>query len=125
VEAVCTNRAGAVGRSTKGMYPVDSTPPALTVSSPVNGKYFPPAELTNNAFPVCAQTADKDATSDTVKTLSVAVGNGSPDPNTGSVALPAVNTDGCINVVCASSAPFDLTVTLRDAAGNSTVKTIS
>jgi len=75
VEALCTNKAGAVGHSTKGTYPVDSTPPTLTISSPTNGKYFGPGDLagtTTKTFAVCAQTADKDATSDTAKNLSVA-----------------------------------------------------
>ena len=125
IEALCTNKAGAVGRSTKGMYPVDSTPPALTISSPPDGKFFAPGDLTNGAFQVCARTADKDATSDTAKNLSVAVGTGSPDPNSGYAAITATDTDTCVSVACTSSTPVNLTVTLKDAAGNSTVKTLS
>jgi hypothetical protein len=128
IEAECTNKAGTIGRSAKGMYPVDSTPPALTISSPANGKFFGPTELTNGAFQVCAKTSDKDATNlpaalgdAAVKNLSVAVGTGSPS----SIAVTATDTDTCVSVPCTSSTPIDLTVALRDAAGNPTTKTIT
>jgi len=131
IEADCTNKAGVVGASAKGMYPVDSTPPTLTISSPANGTYFGPNDLKNNSFQVCAQTPDKDATAlpaalgAAVNNLSVAVGTGSPDPTNGYAAVTATATDTCLNVACTSSTPVDLTVTLKDAAGNATVKTIS
>jgi hypothetical protein len=124
VEARCTNKAGAVGVFSM-TYSVDSTPPVLTVSSPMDGKFFGPTELTNGSFQVCARTADKDATSDTAKNLSVAVGTGSPDPNSGYAVVPAVNTDACVSVACTSATPVDLKVTLKDSAGNPTTKTIS
>src|SRR5581483_1194197 len=54
VEADCTNKAGVVGQSTQAMYPVDSTPPTLTISAPPNNKFFGPADLVNGAFQVCA-----------------------------------------------------------------------
>ena len=60
-----------------------------------------------------------------MKNLSVAVGTGSPDPTNGYAAVTATGTDTCVNVTCTSSTPIDLTVTLKDAAGNPTVKTIS
>ncbi len=120
-----------LGQSTQAMYPVDSTAPALTISSPPNNKFFGPDDLMNGAFQVCAQTPDKDATAlpatlgAAVKNLSVAVGTGSPDSTNGYVAVTATNTDTCVNVACTSSTPVDLTVTLKDAAGNATTKTIS
>jgi hypothetical protein len=131
VQAVCTNKAGAVGRSTSGMYPVDSTAPVLTISSPANGHYFAPGEIPNGTFPVCAQTPDKDATAlpaalgAAAKNLSVAVGTAAPDATNGYVAVTATGTDACVNVTCTSSTPIDLNVTLKDAAGNSTTKTIT
>jgi hypothetical protein len=133
VEASCTNKLNVVGHSTKGTYVVDSTPPALTISSPADGKFFGPNDplLVNGAFPVCAKTSDKDATNlptslgAAAKNLSVAVGTGSPDATNGFVAVTAVDTDTCVNVACTSSTPINLTVTLKDAAGNATVKTIS
>ena len=131
VEADCTNKAGVLGQSSQAIYPVDSTPPALTISSPPNNKFFGPADLTNGAFQVCAQTPDKDATAlpatlgAAAKNLSVAVGTSSPDSTNGFVAVTATNTDTCVNVACTSSTPVDLTVTLNDAAGNATTKTIS
>ncbi len=131
VEADCTNKAGVTGQSALATYPVDSTSPTLTISSPANNKFFGPANLTNGAFQVCAQTPDKDATAlpaalgAAVKNLSVAVGTGSPDSTNGYVAVTATNTDTCVNVACTSSTPVDLTVTLKDAAGNATTKTIS
>ena len=133
VQAVCTNRAGSVGRSTPGMYPVDSTAPALTISSPANGHFFAPGELdpVTHTFPVCAQTPDKDATAlpaalgAATKNLSAAIGTAAPDATNGYVAVLATGTDSCINVPCTSSTPIDLTVTLKDAAGNATTKIIT
>ena len=132
VEADCTNKAGVLGQSTLAMYPVDTTAPTLTISSPANNKFFGPTELMNGAFQVCAQTPDKDATglpatlgAMAVKNLSVAVGSSSPDSTNGYVAVTATNTDTCVNVTCTSSTPVDLTVKLSDAAGNVTTKVIS
>lgn len=131
VEAICTNKAGAIGLSTNAMYPVDSTAPDLTVSSPMDGQFFGPADLTNGAFKVCAQTTSADAVNLPATlgagalNLSVAVGTASPDPMMGSVAVTAVATDACVSVACPSTAPVNLTVTLHDGAGNATSKTIS
>jgi hypothetical protein len=131
VEATCTSKANLVGHSTKGTYPVDSTAPALTIVSPADGKFFGPTELTAGAFKVCAKTADADAAGlpaalgDAVKNLSVAIGTASPDATNGFAAVTAINTDTCVNVACTSSTPVNLTVTLKDKAGNPTVKTIS
>ena len=126
IVAKCTDKKGAIGQSASGSYPVDATAPSLTVTSPMSNKYFGPGDLSaNKTFAVCAQTSDKDATSDTAKNLSVAIGTGSPDPITGYVAVTAQNTDACVNIACTSSMPFDLTATLRDGAGNTTVKTIN
>ena len=132
VEADCTSKSGVVGQSTQAMYSVDTTAPTLTISAPPNNKFFGPNDLVNGAFQVCAQTPDKDATAlpatlgaMAVKNLSVAVGTGSPDSTNGYVAVTATNTDTCVNVACTSSTPVDLTVTLKDAAGNPTTKTIT
>lgn len=131
VTATCTAKSGMVGHSAATTFPVDSTPPALTISSPTAGQFFGPGDLVNGAFKVCAQTSSPDAVAlpatlgAAAKNLSVAVGTASPDAQTGFAAVTAVGTDACVNVACPSNSPVDLTVTLKDAAGNPTVKTIS
>ena len=120
-----------LGQSVKGTYPVDSTAPTLTISSPANGHFFAPGELNNGAFQVCAQTPDKDATvmmdaqGNIAKNLSVAIGTSAPDMTNGYASVTATGTDTCISVACTSATPIDLTVTLKDRAGNPTVKTVS
>jgi hypothetical protein len=43
----------------------------------------------------------------------------------GCVPMVATGTDACVNVPCVSAAPFAISVTLTDAAGNPETKTIS
>jgi hypothetical protein len=131
VTATCTNKAGVIGHSAATPFKVDSTPPTLTVSSPADGQFIGPAQLVAGAFKVCAQTTSADAVGLPVTlgaaalNLSVAVGTASPVADTGFVAVAAVGTDACVNVPCPSNSPVDLTVTLKDGAGNATTKTVS
>ncbi|HEY4186783.1 MAG TPA: FG-GAP-like repeat-containing protein [Polyangia bacterium] len=131
VVATCTNAAGVAGHSAATPFKVDSMAPDLTVSSPVAGQFIGPADLVAGAFKVCAQTTATDAVAlpstlgAAALNLSVAVGTASPDTDTGFVAVTAVATDACVNVLCPSNSPVDLTVTLKDGAGNSTTKVVS
>ncbi len=56
VVATCTNRNGITTTSTTATFPVDTTAPDLTVSSPTDGQFFGPNQLANGAFQVCGQT---------------------------------------------------------------------
>jgi hypothetical protein len=52
IQARCVDGDGVVGRSAKGMYPVDTTPPELTISKPASGDFIGPAGMTAGTFPV-------------------------------------------------------------------------
>jgi len=131
ITATCTAKSGAVGHSAATAFKVDSTAPVLTISSPADNTFIGPSQLVNGAFQVCAQTSSTDAVAlpatlgAAAKNLSVAIGTSSPDPDTGFVAVTAAATDACVSVTCPSNSPVDLTVTLKDGAGNATVKTIT
>ena len=119
VQARCVDGNGVVGRSGKGTYPVDTLAPDLTVSKPASGAFIGPAGLTNGAFPVCGKTTATDAVG-----LSATLGTRQANfcvSTTGSpTCLPAtaVGVDTCVNVPCPGDAPFSITVTISDAAGN-------
>lgn len=129
VRAFCKNAAGAEGSSTSpAPYPVDTTGPDLTISSPSNDAFMGPGMLTNGAFKVCAKTTSADAVGlgaalgAAAKNLCVSVGSSAcANP----VAVAAVGTDTCVDIACPGSAPFDINVTLTDGAGNPTKKTIT
>lgn len=131
ITAACTAKSGAIGHSAGTAFKVDSTAPTLTVSSPADNTFIGPTQLVNGAFQVCAQTTSTDAVGlsatlgAAAKNLSVAIGTSSPDPDSGFVTVAAVGTDACVAITCPSNSPVDLTVTLKDGAGNSTVKTIT
>jgi hypothetical protein len=126
IQARCVDGNGVVGRSVKGMYPVDTTPPQLTISKPASGDFIGPSDVTAGTFLVCGRTTSDDAVS-----LDAALGSrvsnycvtivGAP----GCVPMMATGTDACVNVPCLTLAPFDITVALTDAAGNPQTKTIS
>jgi hypothetical protein len=126
VVATCTNRNGVSATSASQSFPVDYTPPDLTVSSPTDGEFFGPAQLSNGAFQVCGQTTSTDAAN-----LPSSLGPGknnfcvSLGASTSCTPVLAVSTPTCIGVTCPGGAPFNLTVTLSDGAGNPTSKTIS
>ena len=80
-------------------------------------------------FNVCGRTTSTDAAG-----LPASLGAGGQQPVrraaaappscVGTVAVAAINTDACVPVTCPGGAPFDITVTLKDAAGNPTTTTI-
>ena len=125
VVATCTNRNGITTTSSTATFPVDTTAPDLTVSSPTDGQFFGPNQLANGAFQVCGQTTAMDASG-----LPSSLGTGAQNfcvmlgGATQCTAASAVGS-ACVAVTCPGGAPFDLTVTLTDAAGNPTSKKIS
>jgi hypothetical protein len=119
VVARCTGDDGRTNHSEMRPFPVDAIAPELAVSKPHAGEAIPPTGLTNGAFPVCASTTSGDAVA-----LEAALGSrrdnlcvsagGSPDCK----PVAVVGTDVCVDVPCSGDAPFDITVTLGDRAGN-------
>jgi hypothetical protein len=126
IQARCIDAHGVVGRSTKGSYPVDATAPVLTVSQPASGDFIGPANLPGGNFQVCGSTTSSDAVA-----LPPALGagalnfcaviSGSPTCK----AVPAVSTSTCVALACPGDAPFNVTVTLTDAAGNPQTQTLT
>ncbi|HVT09699.1 MAG TPA: fibronectin type III domain-containing protein, partial [Polyangia bacterium] len=123
VVATCTNKNGISSMSTKATFPVDTTAPDLTVTSPSSGQFIVGATV-----PVCGQTTATDAAAAT-KTLGANPTNFCV--NVGSAATPTcmamanVNAPSCLNIPCPGAGANNLTVTLRDWAGNPTQQTIT
>jgi hypothetical protein len=115
---------GLTGRSDSETFPVDATPPDLTVSAPHAGDVIPPSGLTNGAFPVCGSTTSSDAVG-----LAPGVNDANFCASVGGsptcAAATTTGTDVCVQVPCPGDATFDITVTLTDAAGNATTESIA
>src|SRR4029079_1366164 len=83
---------------------------------------------TRGRFNVAARTTSADAAGlpaslgGGVNNLCVALGGSASC--VGTAAVTAVNTDACVAVTCPGGAPFNITVTLKDGAGNPTSTTI-
>jgi hypothetical protein len=128
VVAECTNRIGVKGSSQLGSYPVDTVPPTLAVTSPTEGEHFGPSDLTMEKFNVCASTTSTDAIAlpDVLpamgRNLCAAIGNASPECV--KVAAMAPGGNACVPLTCPGGAPFDITVSLTDAAGNPTASVV-
>ncbi|HEY2729573.1 MAG TPA: hypothetical protein VGK52_06495 [Polyangia bacterium] len=126
VTARCTDENGLTASSASRAFPVDIVPPDLVVSKPSAGDAIPPSGLTNGAFSVCGSTTSPDAvgldaaTSARAANYCVGVG-GSP----ACAPVAATNSDVCIAVPCPGDAPFDITVSLSDRAGNPTTETLA
>ncbi|HVV15777.1 MAG TPA: FG-GAP-like repeat-containing protein [Polyangia bacterium] len=123
VVATCINKNGISSISTKATFPVDTTPPNLTVTTPTSGQF-----ILGQTVPVCGQTTSTDAAAAT-KTLGANPTNFCV--NVGSSATPTcmamanVNAPSCLNIPCPGAGANNLTVTLRDWAGNPTAQTIT
>jgi hypothetical protein len=128
VEATCTGKSGLVGKSAKGTYSVDSTPPDLAVVSPIDGKHFVPSDdavksTPDLEFEVCGTTTAADAASALVSNFCAGIGSATPICSP--MPAPAAGmARGCVDVPCPGRAPFDLNVSLKDAFGNATIKTV-
>ncbi|HTA20092.1 MAG TPA: hypothetical protein VK989_12425, partial [Polyangia bacterium] len=113
---------GLTGLSAAQSFPVDATPPDLTVSAPHDGDVIPPSGLTNGAFPVCGSTTSADAVGLAANDANFCASvGGSPT----CAAATMTGTDVCVQVPCPGDAAFDITVTLTDSAGNSTTETVT
>jgi FG-GAP repeat len=123
-QAICTDANGATGSSSKGMYLVDTAAPTLDVTSPVDMKHFNPTDLMNGKFQVCASTMSADAVGLPAANANLCAAIGTASPVCGSVAMAGAGGTGCVSLDCPGGAPFNLTVTLKDAAGNPTTKTV-
>ncbi len=123
VIATCVNKNGITGTSTKSSFTVDTLPPVLAVNSPTAGQF-----VVGGTINACAQTSSSDAASlagslgTGQKNLCVTLGS-SATPSC--VAVSAVNTSTCVSLACPGAAPFSLTFTLFDAAGNPTSQTVT
>ena len=129
VTATCKNAANVTGSSGLTSFPVDTTAPDLTVTRPHDGDFLGPTDLDSQGrFSVCGQTTAADAANlpaslgAGVNNLCVALGGSSTCAATAPVT--AVNTPACALVTCPGGAPFNITVTLKDAAGNPTATTV-
>jgi hypothetical protein len=115
---------GLTGISAPELFPVDATPPDLTVSAPHTGDVIPPSGLTNGAFPVCGSTTSSDAVG-----LEPGTGNANFCASVGGsptcAAATATGTEVCVQVPCPGDGVFDITVTLTDTDGNTTTDTVA
>jgi hypothetical protein len=123
VVATCNNKNGIKGTSAKAMFPVDTTPPDLTLTKPSSGMFVVGATID-----VCGQTTQSDAANlasslgSAQDNLCVFVGS-SANPKCG--AMAAVNAPSCVTIDCPGASAFDLKVRLKDAAGNPTFQTLT
>lgn len=136
VQAKCSAKSGLVGASAEVTYPVDTTAPDLTNLSPADGHFFAPADDTNAGkiglqFKICGQTSAADAL-DLPASLgsgqsNFCAGIGTSTPGCAPATkggAPGPADGGCVEIDCPGGAPFDVMVSLKDAAGNPTSKVI-
>lgn len=135
VSAQCKAQGGETGASAEITYPVDTTAPDLANTSPVDGHFFLPADDSNATktglqFKVCGETTAPDAV-DLPASLGagqnnfcVAIGTATPTCAAATATGANGNSGGCVELDCPGGAPFDLTVSLKDDAGNPATKTI-
>ena len=129
VVATCRNANGVTFSSALTSFPVDTTAPNLTVTQPTAGQFFGPTMLDSQGrFSVCGRTTSADAAG-LPSSLGAAASNlcvslGGSATCAGSAPVAAINADTCVPITCPGGAPFDVTVTLKDVAGNPTATTI-
>ncbi len=138
VSATCTARSGISGSTGNLDYPVDTAAPALTpqkgtgasgatISALANGDHFvaaDDADATVNGLQVkfCGTTTSADAldlpaSNPNISNFCASIGGNTP------VCAAATATGGngaCVNITCPGNGPFDVNLTLKDAAGNPT-----
>lgn len=112
--AQCTNRAGNTGMSAEATFTVDSTPPTLTVASPMMGATIGVSGDTNATAPgvqfrVCGRS---DAMGqDFCANITGAMPTCAP--------VTSTTADTCVELSCPTgAAPFTVDVSASDAAGN-------
>lgn len=135
VQAVCQPKVGQAGSSAEVTYPVDTTPPELNNTAPAAGHFFGPTDDTNSAksglqFKVCGETTASDAIDLPVSlggaenNFCVGIGSATPSCVAAKTAAVGGASGACVELDCPGGAPFDLSLTLRDDAGNPTKATI-
>jgi hypothetical protein len=123
VVATCTNKNGISGSSAKGTFIVDTTPPNLSVTKPTAGMF-----VVGGTVDVCGQTTDSDAAA---LPSSLGAGQSNFCVTVGSAAAPTcvpmvmVSSPSCVSIPCPGAAPFNLTISLKDGAGNPTTQTLT
>ena len=148
VIARCVPKVGIEGRSTQTTYAVDTQAPPLSakkvkenaaITDLQDGDHWNPEDDADPAtdglqIRVCG-TTDSASAADALdlpaslgagqQNFCVAVGTSSPTCTPATTGGADTAGDGaCVNIECPGGGPFDLTLTLRDDAGNPTVKTI-
>ncbi len=117
LEAVCRGKSGLAGRSAKATYTVDTTPPAITATEPAANTHFNEAAT----FPVCVTTSSPDAI-DLPDALGAAAQRNFCAGVGGSTQTCQAVLGGagraCVDLACPGGPPFDVRLSLRDAAGN-------
>ncbi|MEZ4407795.1 MAG: FG-GAP-like repeat-containing protein [Polyangiales bacterium] len=126
LRASCTNRAGNTGLSAEVAFTVDATLPTLEVTRPMGGVTIGLSTDVNTTlaglqFNVCARS---DAAG---RQVCSQVMGGRPDDPGGCAAVPAsAATEVCTEVTCPDgSAPFDVEMSVSDAAGNTQRVTVA
>ncbi len=126
LRASCTDRAGNTGLSAEVGLTVDATPPTLELTRPMGGATIGLSTDVNTSlaglqFNVCARS---DAAG---RQVCSQVTGGRPDEPGGCAAVPAsAATEVCTEVTCPDgSAPFDVEVSVADAAGNTRRVTVA
>ncbi|MCL4752378.1 MAG: FG-GAP repeat protein [Myxococcales bacterium] len=129
--AKCKKNGGPSAQSAEKTYTVDTVAPDLTVGL-ADGAHFGPADDADSTKPglqikVCGSTTSADAL-DLPASLGagqanfgVAVGTSTP---TSEPATTAGASGACVILDCPGGAPFDLSVSLKDEAGNPTTKVV-
>ncbi|MCK6533011.1 MAG: FG-GAP-like repeat-containing protein [Polyangiaceae bacterium] len=135
VSATCAPKVGSNGTSAKVKLPVDTTPPDLVNATPVDDTFIGPTEDVNPSktglqFKVCGESTAADAV-DLPASLGagkdnfcVAIGTASPQCSAAQAGAVGGKNGGCVELDCPGGAPFDLNVTLKDDAGNPTIKSL-
>jgi len=135
VVAKCTGSNGKVGTSAAKTFPVDSTPPDLTMVGPTDGQFFGPSDDADPGTPglqfqVCGTTTAADAL-DLPASLGAGqqnfcagIGTSSPTCVGATTGGAGTGDGGCVNITCPGGAAFDINVTLTDDAGNPTTATV-
>ena len=135
VVATCIDAKGNVGTSAAKTFPVDSTPPDLTMVGPTDGQFFGPSDDVDPntpgvQFQVCGTTTASDAL-DLPASLGTGqqnfcagIGTASPTCVGATTGGAGTGNGGCVDITCPGGAAFDINVTLTDDAGNPTTATV-
>ncbi len=125
ISARCLDADGDVGLASPVTYPVDAKPPTLTIVGPNAGEAIPLSGLTDGAFPVCVKTSSPDAVN-----LPASLGASMANFCAGTNGRPTCTTvlatgdEACVNLPCPGDAPFEIMISLADAAGNAEQTTL-